>query len=171
MDIFTVRNSSCGKVMFSQASVILSTGGGCAWQRGTYMAKGTCIAKRGGACVVKEVCVAKGGMLGEGGMCVEGGHAWQGLCVAGETATAVDGMHPTGMHSCCIYFLNFDFRCWFVACLFVCCCCFCSVEINFVRQCINTTNRRCQQTTSDLVVMNYFCVCVLHIRFYSITIY
>ena len=39
----TVRNSSCGKVMFSQASVILSTGGvhgkgvacmaeGCAWQ-------------------------------------------------------------------------------------------------------------------------------------------
>ena len=31
----------------------------------------------------------------------------------------MDGMHPTGMHSCCIYFLNFDFRCWFVACLFV----------------------------------------------------
>ena len=26
---FTVRNSSCGKVMFSQASVILSTGGRC----------------------------------------------------------------------------------------------------------------------------------------------
>ena len=28
IEIFTVRNSSCGKVMFSQASVILSTGGG-----------------------------------------------------------------------------------------------------------------------------------------------
>ena len=47
-----------------------------------------------------------------------GGHAWQwvcmargihgregmagGMCVAGEMATAVDGTHPTGMHSCCI---------------------------------------------------------------------
>ena len=28
------------------------------------------------------------------------GDAWQGACVAGETATAADGMHPTGMHSC-----------------------------------------------------------------------
>ena len=25
-----------------------------------------------------------------------------GTCVAGETATAVDGTHPTGMHSCCL---------------------------------------------------------------------
>ena len=33
--IFITVRSSCGKVMFSQASVILSTvGGGCAWQRG-----------------------------------------------------------------------------------------------------------------------------------------
>ena len=23
-----------------------------------------------------------------------------GVCVAGETATAADGTHPTGMHSC-----------------------------------------------------------------------
>ena len=23
-----------------------------------------------------------------------------GICVAGETAIAVDGTHPTGMHSC-----------------------------------------------------------------------
>ena len=23
-----------------------------------------------------------------------------GACVAGETATAADGQHPTGMHSC-----------------------------------------------------------------------
>ena len=30
-----------------------------------------------------------------GGTCVVGG------CMAGETATAVDSMHPTGMHSCC----------------------------------------------------------------------
>ena len=24
-----------------------------------------------------------------------------GVCVAGEAATAADGTHPTGMHSCC----------------------------------------------------------------------
>ena len=41
-----------------------------------------------------------------------GGHTWQGrcawqgacmvegACVAGETANAADGTHPTGMHSC-----------------------------------------------------------------------
>ena len=39
----------------------------------------------------------------QGGMCGRG-HAWQGVCVAGEMVTAVNGMHPTGMHSC---FLNF----------------------------------------------------------------
>ena len=67
-------------------------GRGCAWQ---------------GACV-------------EGGVHGRGGHAWQGVCVwqrgacmaggmtllslaacmAEEMATAVDGTHPTGMHSC-----------------------------------------------------------------------
>ena len=48
-----------------------------------------------------------------GGHVWEGGHAWQkgvpgrGACmaergpfVAGETATAANGTHPTGMHSC-----------------------------------------------------------------------
>ena len=56
------------------------------------------------------------------GACVAGGHAWQGACMAGamhgrghawqegcvvgacmtgEMATAADGTHPTGMHSCC----------------------------------------------------------------------
>ena len=51
------------------------------------------------------------------GVCIAGGHAWwggmcsrehswpggmcgRGACVAGETATAVDGTHPTGMDSC-----------------------------------------------------------------------
>ena len=44
-----------------------------------------------------EVCVA-GGVLGRGGVA-------GGACVARETATAEDGTHPTGMHSCClIYF-------------------------------------------------------------------
>ena len=41
---------------------------------------------------------------GMAGACVTGGgHAWQGrACVAGEMATAADGTHPTGMHSCLI---------------------------------------------------------------------
>ena len=63
----TIRNSSCRKVMFSQASVILSTGrgmcggayvaGGHAWQRG---------------------CAWLGG-----------GDVWQGACMAGETVTTL----------------------------------------------------------------------------------
>ena len=53
------------------------------------------------------------GMHGQGDM-----HAWEGVsmvggmrglgwgtCVAGETATAVGGTHPTGMHSCFHKFL------------------------------------------------------------------
>ena len=45
---------------------------------------------------------------GQGGM-RRRGHAWvvggvhaKGGCVAGETATAAGGAHPTGMHSCFI---------------------------------------------------------------------
>ena len=56
--MITAPNSSCGKVMFSQACVKNSVQGGSMHGRGE--------------------------------------------CVAGETATAADGMHPTGMHS------NFD---------------------------------------------------------------
>ena len=44
-----------------------------------------------------EGCVA-GGVCGRGGMHGRG-CAWQGACVAGETATAADSMHLTGMHS------------------------------------------------------------------------
>ena len=40
-----------------------------------------------------------GGMHGKGA-CVAGGRVWWwGACVAGDTATAADGTHPTGMHS------------------------------------------------------------------------
>ena len=52
---------------------------------------------------LRVACVA-GGMYGNGG------HVWwgvcmaewciRGACVAGEMATAADGTHPTGMHSC-----------------------------------------------------------------------
>ena len=74
--------------MFSQASAILFTGEGkgCAWQGGMH---------------------GMGGMHGNGA-CMAGGvhvrgHAWQGVCLAGETATAADSTHPTGMHPCVMY--------------------------------------------------------------------
>ena len=46
-----------------------------------------------------KTSVHRGGVHGKG-------HAWQGLYMAGETATASNGMHRTGMHSCflCLYF-------------------------------------------------------------------
>ena len=55
--IFTVRNSSCRKVMFSQASVILSMGGMCAR----------------GVCMVGSM--HDGGHAWHGGMCGREGHA------------------------------------------------------------------------------------------------
>ena len=53
------------------------------------MAGGVC----GGGHVWQGMCMA-------GGACMAGGCAWQGACMAGEIATAADGTHPTGMHSC-----------------------------------------------------------------------
>ena len=70
---------SCVKVMFSHASVILFTGGRGMHVRGAYMVQG---------CSWQGVCMA-------GGMCGGGG-----ACTAQQTATAADGTHPTGMHSC-----------------------------------------------------------------------
>ena len=51
--IFTTRNSSCGKVMFSQVSVILSTGG-----RGVGMSRGVAGIPKGG----RDVIIRKGGV-------------------------------------------------------------------------------------------------------------
>ena len=61
----------------------------------------------------------KEGVHGEQGMHVErghawwgafmvggihgGGHSWWGACMAGEMATAADGTHPAGMHSCYVF--------------------------------------------------------------------
>ena len=81
---------SCGKVMFSQASVILSTGWGHVWQGGVCVAgghawQGACVAEggmHGGRACVVEVCMAgdmhgRGGVHGKGGMHGSGGHVWQ----------------------------------------------------------------------------------------------
>ena len=62
--------------MFSQASVILSTGG-----EGFMRGEGGCACQAG---------------------CMPGAMHGRGACMAGETATAADGTHPTGMHSCCV---------------------------------------------------------------------
>ena len=93
----TVRNSSCGKIIFSQACIIPSvhSGGGLCGEVG-------CVWQRGGICG-KGACMAKGGMHGRGH--VWWGHVCQGVCAGGgmcaeEMATEVGGIHPTGMHSC-----------------------------------------------------------------------
>ena len=54
-------------------------GKGCAWQEGAWW----------------EAYVA--------GLCMTGGMHGRGACVAGEMATAEDGTHPTGIHSCSLY--------------------------------------------------------------------
>ena len=72
---------SCGKVMFSQASVILSTGWGHVWQGGVCVAGGH---------AWQEACVAGGGLRATAD--TTGYGQWAG------------GTHPTGMHSC--YNLN-----------------------------------------------------------------
>ena len=75
--IITVRNVVAARLCFSQASVILFTEGGV-HGRG-HVWQGACMV---GACMAGGVCVV-------------------GACMAGAMATAVDSMHPTGMHSCC----------------------------------------------------------------------
>ena len=49
--------------------------------------------------------VCGGSMCGRGACMVEGHVLWE-ACVAGEMATAADGTHPTGMHSCSKYTFN-----------------------------------------------------------------
>ena len=47
-----------------------------------------------------------GGMCGRVCVCVAGGMCGRGACLAGEMATAADGTHPTGMHSCYTIYLS-----------------------------------------------------------------
>ena len=80
---------SWGKVIFSQASVILSTGGACVvaggvrgcW--GACVVVGGCVVARGhawlpgGMCGCQGACVVMWGVcMVVGGMCGSGGHAW-----------------------------------------------------------------------------------------------
>ena len=95
--------------MFLHLSVILFTGG--VHTRGVWYGD---MRGRGGVWQGAGHMWQKG-MCGRGA-CVAGAHAWQGACVAGgvhgreaacvagETATAADGILPTGMLSCYSYF-------------------------------------------------------------------
>ena len=82
---------SWGKVIFSQACVILFTGG--VHGRGGCLAWG--VHGSGGV-------PGPGGMPGLGECLVLGGGAWSGGPGGDppKMATAVGCMHPTGMHSC-----------------------------------------------------------------------
>ena len=84
-------------------------GEGGAWKgvhgkRGVHVWWWACMA---GAHVWWGSCVA-GGVCGRGhawyGVCMVGMHGrgmhGRGACMAEEMATAMDGTHPTGMHSC-----------------------------------------------------------------------
>ena len=59
-------------------------GGGGAFVTGVH-GRGACVV---GECAWQCVCAWQGGMCGRGEF------------IAGETTTAADGTHPTGMHSC-----------------------------------------------------------------------
>ena len=104
----TVGNSTWGKIMFSQVSVILCMGGGMHGKGGHCMAKGGhCMAK--GACMEKGACMV-GGIHRRGhawGACVAVSvhgrgrvHGRGGACVAGRWPLQWMVRIPTGMYSC-----------------------------------------------------------------------
>ena len=84
MDVIAVRNSSCGKVMFSQAYVKNSVHG-----------SGRCTARQA------DIPLGSHPVL------------WEDTPPPGQTprhqtATAADDTHPTGMHSCFTISSNFN---------------------------------------------------------------
>ena len=76
--------------------------GGHVWQRGACSVKGAMHDE--GAYITKGACMAGGhvwwGICLAGGTCVARKVCMVGACMAGEMATAADGTHPTGIHSC-----------------------------------------------------------------------
>ena len=110
--LFTVRKVCEGYVFTPVCQSFCSRGGhawlgGCAWLWGACVVVGGMRSCRGhawlrGACMVAGACVvARGACVVVGGACmVVGGHAWDTMRY-GQWA---GGTHPTGMHSCSIYF-------------------------------------------------------------------
>ena len=89
MYLLPPANEVWGKEIFLEACVKNSV------HRGGWSAPGGCLLLRGawsgGVCSREAVCLFLGGMPG-------GDPSWM--------ATAAGGMHPTGMHSCLIYFIT-----------------------------------------------------------------
>ena len=85
---------------YVSTGVCLSTGEGGAWSRGGLVL-GVGSGPGGGVC-------SWGGTWSQGGA-IPGGLVSQYALrqtPLGEIATAADGTHPTGMHSCSVLFLN-----------------------------------------------------------------
>ena len=93
--IFTSRNSSCRKVMFSQACVIPSV-----HRLGVYpsmqLRQGVCP----GGCLPEGVSARRDGVYPGWGVCLEGVYHTQTPSNRPPTPTEALGTHPTGMHSC-----------------------------------------------------------------------
>ena len=96
---------SCGKVMFSQASVILFTEVGCVypsmhWGRHPDW---LCFHRRLSFCSHGGVCIPA---------CTGADTPWAETPgqTPPPTATAADGTHPTGMHSCLLKNLNIHYK-------------------------------------------------------------
>ena len=88
---------------------------GRAWSGGKVLGPGGCPVLEEGAWSQGAAlggCLVPGGMPGLGPCLVPGGVGIPACTVAdpsGETATAADGTHPTGMHSCSFFILEIDF--------------------------------------------------------------
>ena len=102
LGIITVRNE-IAKVMFLQVSVCprgVPGPGGCLVLGGCLVPGGAW--SPGGGYLVQGV--SSRGVSAQGGCLILGGlvsqHALRQTPPPGETATAADGTHPTGMHSC-----------------------------------------------------------------------
>ena len=88
--------------MFSHMCVIHSVHSGGMHDRGAWVGDAWGLHVGTWECM-GEVCMGGGACVGGGmhGVCMAGVvHGRGGACVAGETATAADGMDPTGMLSC-----------------------------------------------------------------------
>ena len=97
----TARNSSCGKVMFSQACVKNSVHRGCLLREGGISIWG-CLPRGVSAWGVCRGCLSRGGCLPKGMLGYTPPHSTMGY---GQQA---DSTHPTGMYSCLQYICKDD---------------------------------------------------------------
>ena len=101
--------------MFSQACVILLTGGFCLWREGVCLWRegglhlGVCLrgGLHGGGSAWRRVCMKEGlhggGSAWRRGVCMEGGSEWRWIYMEGQTpryGQPAGGTHPTGMDTC-----------------------------------------------------------------------